>query len=715
MVMAKAPLFGQKVFVNTPDAFYELTGGAGNCSYVPVNNECSPGLPNNPFSMAVYKDTLYYTDGNTLYSFKIGVPGSCRTYAAVGGHNSMTVDINGILYFASNVLVRYNPYTNQLDNLGSIPFSSAGDLVFFNNKLLLAGTPAAIYEINISNPQSSTQYMNTNGIIFYGFISYPVPCGNSRYFGLSPSSGGTAMYELDLASKTIIGNNCDLNNIEVYDAGSTTEGGINAGLNISNFTITHPCPPALTGSISIQAVLAGFNSSYTLNNSITNTTGIFNNVPVGTHTIHVIAGSCILDTIVTIFPGLNPLITVQKSNPNNCNADNGSILLAASSAHLPITYTLHTTGQQQSNGSFTNLSQGNYVFTIKDAAGCTKDTSVTLTAMAPAVFVQSIATNDVHCNSNKGAVLIKIAGDDTSGVLTSLSMGTYVPKVSYHNLAPGTYNIRVKKGSLCFFDTTVIIASLIDPKPQIIIQKKDQYCFTNNGSIKINATVTGFSYQYQINGSGFSNTSNFSNQPPGLYTINIQNQFGCQWDTSTVIMPYNIKPFTTTITTTDPTCKAPFTGSLSVFIKGQQEPYYIILNGSNTYSNSQVIVGLTDQVYNIVVYNSDGCAIDSTSKRLTINYEPSCDNVFVPNGFSPNGDNLNDYFRPNYSYFAKNITMKIFNRLGEIVYSGSGYGIQWDGKFKGVNQTAGGYVYLITYKDYSGTSKKIKGSLLLIR
>ena len=200
----------------------------------------------------------------------------------------------------------------------------------------------------------------------------------------------------------------------------------------------------------------------------------------------------------------------------------------------------------------------------------------------------------------------------------------------------------------------------------------------------------------------------------GLYTINISNQFGCQWDTAVVIAPYIVQPFTTTITATAPTCKNPFTGTLQVLINGTQGPYYTIVNG-NTYSNNQLITGLTQEVYNILVYNRDGCVIDSAIKNLIIDYQPECDNVFVPTAFSPNGDNRNDFFRPTYSYFAKNMHLQVYNRFGQIIYSGLGYGVQWDGKFKGVDQPVGTYVYLVTYTDYFGTAKKIKGSLILFR
>ncbi|MFZ9755243.1 MAG: gliding motility-associated C-terminal domain-containing protein, partial [Bacteroidia bacterium] len=58
--------------------------------------------------------------------------------------------------------------------------------------------------------------------------------------------------------------------------------------------------------------------------------------------------------------------------------------------------------------------------------------------------------------------------------------------------------------------------------------------------------------------------------------------------------------------------------------------------------------------------------------------------VFIPEGFSPNGDGDNDIF---YIKGLKNYTQAefiVFNRWGQIVFqSGRGYNNQWDGKYRG--------------------------------
>lgn len=89
--------------------------------------------------------------------------------------------------------------------------------------------------------------------------------------------------------------------------------------------------------------------------------------------------------------------------------------------------------------------------------------------------------------------------------------------------------------------------------------------------------------------------------------------------------------------------------------------------------------------------------------------------IYVPNAFSPNGDNGNDLFQ----IFGNNIRLvrlQIFNRWGEKVFDTPDIGKGWDGKYKGVPQPAGIYTYALTY--FSGVEDKardLKGSITLMR
>lgn len=92
--------------------------------------------------------------------------------------------------------------------------------------------------------------------------------------------------------------------------------------------------------------------------------------------------------------------------------------------------------------------------------------------------------------------------------------------------------------------------------------------------------------------------------------------------------------------------------------------------------------------------------------------------INIPNTFSPNGDGLNDYFLPR-ELLSSGLTafnMHIFNRWGELIFTTSQIdGRGWDGKYNGVPQPMGVYVYLIETTFANGIKKSFKGNVTLIR
>jgi gliding motility-associated-like protein len=88
----------------------------------------------------------------------------------------------------------------------------------------------------------------------------------------------------------------------------------------------------------------------------------------------------------------------------------------------------------------------------------------------------------------------------------------------------------------------------------------------------------------------------------------------------------------------------------------------------------------------------------------------------IPTGFTPNGDGLNDDFRPLGSgEYASEYQMTIFNRWGQEVFRSVDPLNGWDGRYKGQEALTGVYAYFITYKNIYNESKLLKGNVTLTR
>ena len=118
-------------------------------------------------------------------------------------------------------------------------------------------------------------------------------------------------------------------------------------------------------------------------------------------------------------------------------------------------------------------------------------------------------------------------------------------------------------------------------------------------------------------------------------------------------------------------------------------------------------------VYTLQLENKFGCkTLDS------IIVENKCRPlIFIPDAFSPNADNTNDFFT-NYGYNIGSYEILIFNRWGEIIYQCNDISKPWDGNYRGEPMPSGTYPWIVSYsgthKDYSAI-KKLNGSVTLLR
>ncbi|MDX1906421.1 MAG: gliding motility-associated C-terminal domain-containing protein, partial [Bacteroidia bacterium] len=116
--------------------------------------------------------------------------------------------------------------------------------------------------------------------------------------------------------------------------------------------------------------------------------------------------------------------------------------------------------------------------------------------------------------------------------------------------------------------------------------------------------------------------------------------------------------------------------------------------------------------YRIKAIPPDGvCGTESWSPQRCIALEPI---VFLPNAFTPNGDNVNDVFRAS-AVFAQTFEMVIYNRWGREVFRTSDPVGGWDGTARGQAQPEGVYLCRINWTDRLGARFERAGSVTLIR
>lgn len=174
----------------------------------------------------------------------------------------------------------------------------------------------------------------------------------------------------------------------------------------------------------------------------------------------------------------------------------------------------------------------------------------------------------------------------------------------------------------------------------------------------------------------------------------------------------------------------------NVLLKGTEDPQNVLLSWQGSFpSGSQVFLEkIIDKDITVIPVNGmsysdlkSAFTSPNVSYRLRIvNPEGvSYSNIFavrlpsefeIPNAFSPNGDGLNDVFRPTTSKFLTNYKMTIFSQWGTVVFESVNAETGWDGSgLSGTFAPSGVYAFQIDYYDSIGRPTVKQGIVTLIR
>jgi gliding motility-associated-like protein len=123
------------------------------------------------------------------------------------------------------------------------------------------------------------------------------------------------------------------------------------------------------------------------------------------------------------------------------------------------------------------------------------------------------------------------------------------------------------------------------------------------------------------------------------------------------------------------------------------------------------------QSYLIKVTSDSGCV---ATDEIAIFVECKYANLLLPTAFTPNRDQLNDYFYPISRGIKKITHFSIYSREGILVFDARDMLLNnpasgWNGTYKGMPQSASSYVYSLEAICETGETIYKKGSFVLLR
>ncbi len=518
------------------------------------------------------------------------------------------------------------------------------------------GAGANVFMWTIDNapcaPSTSTVTItNTGGPTTSVAGTAQIVCGTTATLAGNTPTVGTGVWTLVSGAGTIT------------TPSSPTSGitGLGVGANVFMWTISSaPCPPS-TSAVTITGVAAPSVATAGPNQSLCNTfTTLGGNIPTtGTG-------------IWTLVSGAGTITT-------------------------PSSATSGVTGL----GAGANV----FMWTISNAPCPSSSSTVTITNTGgPTVSIAS--QTNVNCNAaSTGSAAVTATGG--VGSLTYSWTGGAGSASTAAGLTAGTYIVTVTDSLGCSGTTSVTIS-----QPTAItagITTTAANCGSSNGSATVTAGggTGAFTYDWSPGAPTGDGTTTATNLSTGTYTVTITDSLGCILSATgfvgSVGGPAVDAGADVSITSGGSTVLSGVAGAGATY--SWAPPGSL----SCTSCSSTIATPSVTTTYTLTV-TQGGC---SASDTVTVFVEVECGELFVPNVFSPNGDNENDILFV-YGNCVTALEFAIYDRWGEKVFETDSPSNGWDGAINGKKLDPAVFVYYLS-ATVKGELVKKHGNITLVK
>ncbi len=238
----------------------------------------------------------------------------------------------------------------------------------------------------------------------------------------------------------------------------------------------------------------------------------------------------------------------------------------------------------------------------------------------------------------------------------------------------GTYWLQVNRGSCKYRDS---IEVKIDSLPILHLPTDTILCNQATLLLSVKQRDTISTYRWQDGSTG----NQYLVKQPGTYIARVTKNNCLRSDTSIVAYQNSPKINLGNDTTK---CKDDILQLNVIF------PYAKYMWQDN--SNVAIYHVATAGIYHCLVTNFCGSIADTIKVKDEV---CECD-ATIPNAFSPNGDGINDYFKPILNCQPSQFSLSIFTRYGTLIAESYDFTKGWDGLYHGKRVPVGTYYYVLT-------------------
>ncbi len=280
----------------------------------------------------------------------------------------------------------------------------------------------------------------------------------------------------------------------------------------------------------------------------------------------------------------------------------------------------------------------------------------------------------------------------------------------------GQYTVTVTDNHGCVSSASVLLTEPLPLQYSLIVEDID--CFgLENGRVGISSIQGGVQpWSTALDADSFQPVLVYDALSAGSHTIVISDQQGCtQEDQFTIVEPENwsidlgpdtIVAFGKPYTLTAALVGVPYGNLQTNWSDGECDDCL-----------SRNVIPERTTIYGITAVDENGCT-HTDEIRMDIFIDRA---LYVPNVFSPNGDQVNDYFTISAGSGLREIEeMAIYDRWGNLVFQASHFqpddtAFAWDGTQRGQMLNPGVYVYTLKAIFQDDLIIAMSGDITLIR
>lgn len=352
---------------------------------------------------------------------------------------------------------------------------------------------------------------------------------------------------------------------------------------------------------------------------------IFSDLPAGNYDLvaSVNGEKCMVDyanSVILTEPELPIVQSTEITNPTDCDATDGSILIEAVGGTGNYLYSVNGGNNWSSANLFTGLPAGTYHILVKPQfSNCPSTEALAINLQAPtSPEITSISQTDpIGCGMDDGQISI-LLNDSGEDFLFSIDGGqSWQNSPEFENLSAGNYQVLVSNSDGTCETSSVSATVLTAPQmPEIVSidQSNPSDCGLNDGTIQVNAQAGNTTLEYSIDGGNtWVTESNFDSLSAGFYQVFVRNQDGScseiEFENQISLTGPNA-PVISMVNSNDPTTCTSNDGFIDILIESEDEVEFSI-DGGETWSYNGTFEDLSDGVYQILVQNSNGtCPVE---------------------------------------------------------------------------------------------------------